>query len=81
MIEFTFEQILTNLLLAARWTIVLSIVSFVAGGIVGFVLLIMRVSSSRVLRTIVKVYIEIFPGHTAPDATVPRVLRFAAARH
>ena len=36
MIEFSFEQILTNLLLAARWTIVLSIVSFVAGGVVGF---------------------------------------------
>ena len=35
---------------------------FVAGGIVGFALLVMRVSSSRVLRTIVKVYIEIFQG-------------------
>jgi polar amino acid transport system permease protein len=62
MIEFTFEQILANLLLAARWTIVLSLVSFVAGGIVGFALLIMRVSNSRLLRMIVKLYIEIFQG-------------------
>ena len=62
MIEFSFEQILTNLLLAARWTIVLSIVSFVAGGVVGFALLVMRVSKSRVLRTAVKLYIEIFQG-------------------
>ena len=28
MIDFTFGQILANLLLAARWTVVLSIVSF-----------------------------------------------------
>jgi polar amino acid transport system permease protein len=62
MIEFSFEQILTNLLLAARWTVVLSIVSFVAGGVVGFALLVMRVSKSRLLRTLVKAYIEIFQG-------------------
>ena len=34
MTDFTFGQILANLLLAARWTIVLSIVSFVSGGLV-----------------------------------------------
>jgi polar amino acid transport system permease protein len=62
MIEFTFWQILENLLLAARWTIVLSLVSFVAGGIVGVALLVMRVSNSRWLRAIVRVYIEIFQG-------------------
>ena len=60
MIEFTFEQILTNLLLAARWTIVLSIVSFIAGGVVGFALLVMRVSKSRLLRTIVKAYVAYY---------------------
>ncbi|PXW23112.1 amino acid ABC transporter permease [Paraburkholderia caballeronis] len=62
MIEFTFWQILENLLLAARWTVVLSLVSFVAGGLVGLVLLVMRVSDSRLLRAIVRVYIEIFQG-------------------
>jgi polar amino acid transport system permease protein len=62
MIEFSFSQILTNLLLAARWTIVLSLVSFVAGGLVAFGLLLMRVSTSRLLRTVVKIYVEIFQG-------------------
>lgn len=62
MIEFTFAQVLENLLLAARWTIVLSLVSFVAGGVVGFALLVMRVSRSPLLRGLVKVYIEIFQG-------------------
>ncbi|WP_186022007.1 amino acid ABC transporter permease, partial [Burkholderia gladioli] len=62
MTDFTFGQILANLLLAARWTIVLSIVSFVSGGLVGLGLLVMRVSSSTVLRGIAKLYIEVFQG-------------------
>ncbi|WP_322102543.1 amino acid ABC transporter permease [Paraburkholderia sp. J41] len=62
MIEFTFAQILEGLLLAARWTVVLSLVSFLAGGAVGLVLLVMRVSNSRVLRALVRLYIEVFQG-------------------
>lgn len=62
MIDFTFGQILEGLLMAARWTVVLSLVSFIAGGAVGLVLLVMRVSNSRVLRAIVRVYIEVFQG-------------------
>ena len=62
MIEFSFGQMLEALLLAARWTLLLSLVSFVSGGAVGFVLLIMRVSRSRVLRALVRVYIEVFQG-------------------
>lgn len=62
MIEFSFEQIVANLLLAARWTIVLSIVSFATGGLAGFVLLLARVSPSRVLRGLAKLYIEVFQG-------------------
>lgn len=62
MIEFTFGQIVEGLLLAARWTVVLSLVSFVAGGAVGLVLLVMRVSNSRALRAVVRVYIEVFQG-------------------
>jgi polar amino acid transport system permease protein len=62
MIEFSFAQIVSNLLLAARWTIVLSIVSFLVGGLAGFALLIARVSPSRLPRTFAKLYIEIFQG-------------------
>ncbi len=81
MIEFTFAQILKNLLLAERWTVVLSIVSFVLGGVVGFALLVMRVSKSRLLRTIVKGYIEVFQGTPLLIEVVSRVLRPAVARH
>ena len=62
MIEFTFAQIISNLLLAARWTIVLSIVSFLVGGLAGVALLIARVSPSRLPRTFAKLYIEVFQG-------------------
>jgi hypothetical protein len=39
MTEFSFWDILRNLLLAARWTVLLSLVSFIGGGIVGAALL------------------------------------------
>ena len=39
MVEFTLWDILRNLLLAARWTIALSLIAFVGGGIVGMALL------------------------------------------
>jgi len=62
MIEFSFAQIVSNQLLAARWTVVLSIVSFVVGGLAGFALLIARVSPSRLLRMFATLYIEVFQG-------------------
>ncbi|KFC69130.1 ABC-type amino acid transport system, permease component [Devosia sp. LC5] len=62
MIEFTFWDILRNLLLAARWTILLSLVSFVGGGLVGLLIMFMRVSRNRVLAGVARLYIEIFQG-------------------
>jgi polar amino acid transport system permease protein len=61
-IEFTTWDILRNLLLATRWTIVLSIVSFVGGGLVGVILLFMRIGKSRSLRMFSKYYVEVFQG-------------------
>lgn len=62
MIEFTTWDILRNLLLATRWTILLSIVSFVGGGLVGGILLFMRIGRSRALRVVSKYYVELFQG-------------------
>ena len=47
MIEFTVWDIFRNLLLAARWTIALSLVAFIGGGIVGALLLVGRLSAAR----------------------------------
>ncbi|MFG1399527.1 amino acid ABC transporter permease [Roseixanthobacter pseudopolyaromaticivorans] len=62
MIEFSFAIILENLLLATRWTILLSLIAFVSGGLVGLLVLFGRVSKHEVLRLFTAGYIEFFQG-------------------
>ena len=62
MSDFTFWTILTNLLLATRWTVLLSLIAFVSGGAVGMALLFARVSGKPWLTTPAKIYIEFFQG-------------------
>ncbi len=47
---------------AARWTIVLSALAFVGGGLIGAGIALMRVSDSRTLRWIAIAYIRVFQG-------------------
>ncbi len=62
MLEFSTWDILRNLLLAARWTVLLSLIAFVAGGFVGLLVLVARVSPARPLQHLVRSYIELFQG-------------------
>ncbi|SIQ56049.1 amino acid ABC transporter membrane protein 2, PAAT family [Rhizobium sp. RU35A] len=62
MIEFTTWDILRNLLLAARWTVLLSLVSFIGGGLLGLALLFARISPRRWLSKAIGYYIELFQG-------------------
>ncbi|MFG1477683.1 amino acid ABC transporter permease [Xanthobacter sp. V4C-4] len=62
MSDFSFWIILQNLLLATRWTILLSLIAFVSGGIVGVMVLLARVSHHRALRVVSGGYIELFQG-------------------
>ncbi len=62
MADFSFWVILSNLLLAARWTVVLSLVAFASGGLVGLALLFLRVSQVPWLEFVTKSYIEFFQG-------------------
>jgi len=62
MSDFTFWTILSNLLLSARWTVLLSLIAFVSGGTVGLLLLFLRVSKRPWLSWPVKLYIEFFQG-------------------
>jgi polar amino acid transport system permease protein len=61
-LEFTTWDILRNLLLAARWTVLLSAIAFVAGGLVGLALLVARVAPLPLLQKAVHYYIELFQG-------------------
>ncbi|HSQ26013.1 MAG TPA: amino acid ABC transporter permease, partial [Anaerolineales bacterium] len=60
--EFDFIEVLIALLRATQWTIVLSLVAFIGGGILGLLFTMMRISKSRILREISKLYIAFFQG-------------------
>lgn len=62
MSDFTFWVILSNLLWATRWTVVLSLVAFVLGGLVGLAILFLRVSRVRAFEILTKMFIEFFQG-------------------
>ena len=62
MVEFSLWDILRNLLLAARWTVVLSLIAFVGGGLVGVALLVLRLLPSRSAQTLVAAYVQLFQG-------------------
>ncbi len=62
MVDFTFWDILRNLLLAARWTIALSLVAFVGGGLVGLALLFTRLRGGEVAQKLVAGYVQLFQG-------------------
>ena len=60
MIEFTLWDLVRNLLLAARWTLLLSAIAFSGGGLCGLALLALRVGRSTGARRAVMLYIEAF---------------------
>ena len=62
MVEFTLWDIFRNLLEAARWTVVLSLIAFTGGGIVGLLLLIARLSKARCTDIFVSCYVQLFQG-------------------
>lgn len=47
---------------ALRWTLLLSLVAFIGGGAVGFVIAILRTSHSRILRWLAAGFIQLFQG-------------------
>jgi polar amino acid transport system permease protein len=59
---FTYWDIVRNLLLAGRWTVILALSTFVLGGSLGIVLLFLRTSKFKGLPVITKIYVEIFQG-------------------
>ncbi|RVD37689.1 amino acid ABC transporter permease, partial [Mesorhizobium sp. M4A.F.Ca.ET.020.02.1.1] len=62
MIEFTFWDILRNLLLAARWTVLLSLAAFVGGALVGLAVLFLRIAKTKWTRRIASGYVALFQG-------------------
>ena len=62
MFEFTLWDIARNLLLAMRWTIGLSLIAFIGGGLVGALLVVLRLTGNRFVRVLVMLYVQLFQG-------------------
>jgi len=62
MVQFTDWDILKNLLLAARWTILLSLLAFVGGGVFGLLLTLLRSMRNKLITYLIQGYVEIFQG-------------------
>jgi polar amino acid transport system permease protein len=62
MVEFSLWDIFRNLLLAARWTVALSLIAFIGGGLVGLALLVARVAKLPGAQRGVAVYVQVFQG-------------------
>ena len=62
MVDFSLWDILRNLLLAARWTVALSLVAFIGGGLVGMALLVARTARWPGAETFVAGYVQLFQG-------------------
>ena len=62
MVEFTFWDIAYQLLLALRWTVILSIIAFVCGGLLALALLVLRLSRLPGAVRAVSVYVQVFQG-------------------
>ena len=62
MIEFSLWDILRNLALALRWTVALSLIAFIGGGLVGGTLLCLRIGLGRKTQRVIGAYVAIFQG-------------------
>lgn len=62
MVDFSLWDIVRNLLLALRWTVGLSVIAFVGGGLVGMLLVWLRQSKSAAVTAAVGTYVQLFQG-------------------
>ena len=62
MTTFTDWDIVRNLLLAGRWTVLLSLTAFIGGALVTLPLLLLRLRGKLWVQRLIRGYIELFQG-------------------
>ena len=62
MYEFTTWDIARNLLLAMRWTVALSLIAIIGGGLVAAALLVLRLTGRGLMVRLVQLYVQLFQG-------------------
>ena len=62
MVHFTLWDMVRDLLLAARWTLALSLIAFAGGGLAGGLLLLARLRGGAAAARLVRAYVQLFQG-------------------
>ncbi|MEN9670413.1 MAG: hypothetical protein RL018_690 [Pseudomonadota bacterium] len=62
MVDFSIWDVFRNLLLAGRWTVALSLIAFIGGGLVGLALLVLRLTKLPITDKLVGSYVQLFQG-------------------
>ncbi|CAN1605891.1 amino acid ABC transporter permease [Pseudomonas sp. B21-028] len=62
MSDFTFWDVVRNLLTGLQWTLALSLVAFIGGGVIGLLVMVMRIARAPLPRHVARTYIELFQG-------------------
>ncbi|MFT4014242.1 MAG: amino acid ABC transporter permease [Paracoccus sp. (in: a-proteobacteria)] len=62
MVSFTLWDILRNLLIASQWTLLLSLIAFIGGGVVGAALLVARLWRPGAFAPVFSGYVQLFQG-------------------
>ncbi|MET0348773.1 MAG: amino acid ABC transporter permease [Rhizobacter sp.] len=62
MVDFSLWDILRNLLQAVRWTVALSLIAFIGGGLIGLGLLVARIAKVRGAEAFAMAYVQLFQG-------------------
>lgn len=62
MSDFSFWDIVRNLLTGLQWTLLLSLVAFVGGGLIGLLIMTLRISKKAFPSGFARLYIELFQG-------------------
>ncbi len=62
MTDFKFFEVLFALIKALQWTVILSLIAFTGGGIIGMLLTIMRIAKNKIPRRTAQFYISFFQG-------------------
>ncbi|NJP00821.1 amino acid ABC transporter permease [Pseudomonas sp. hsmgli-8] len=60
--DFTFWDIARNLLTGLQWSLLLSLLAFIGGGVLGWLVLLARVSTHTFPQALATVFIEVFQG-------------------
>ncbi len=60
--DFTLWDIVRNLLTGLQWTFALSLVAFIGGSVIGLLVMVVRISKSRLGRNLARTYIDLFQG-------------------